>query len=131
MLCRQIIASVAVLLISLTSFSHTTQESTKGYELFSWKVGNHWHYSLLPVTNRAKSYEEITAPAVVRRDSAGLKAELEKLSRGETVVWRSTAPRGAGKSATGEVLNVKHPSRARIKNIKAICDKLGIKLQLS
>ena len=131
MLRRQIIASVAALLISSTSYSHTTQESMKGYELFSWKVGNHWHYSLLPVTTRAKTYEEITATAVVRRDSAGLKAELEKLSRGETVVWRSAAPRGAGKSATGEVLNVKHPSRARIKNVRAICNKLGIKLQLS
>ena len=128
---RQIIASVFVLLFSAISQSHASQESTRGYELFSWKVGNHWYYSLLPATSEVRSYEEITAPAVVRRDSAGVKTELEKLSRGETVVWKSTAPRGAAKSATGKMLNIKHPSRARIKNIKAICDKLGIKLQLS
>jgi hypothetical protein len=131
MLRQQIISCITALLISSTAYAHSTQESMKGYELFSWKVGNHWYYSLLPATNRVKSYEEITAPAVVRRDSAGLKAELEKLPRGETVRWMSTAPRGAGKSPTGQVLNVKHPSRARIKNVKAICDKLGIKLQLS
>jgi hypothetical protein len=131
MLSRRIIGLLAALLISSTSHSGTTQESIKGYELFSWKVGNHWYYSLLPATNRSKSYAEITAPAVVRRDAAGLKAELEKLSRGETVRWLSTAPSGAGKSPTGQMLNVKHPSRARIKNIKAICEKLGIKLQLS
>ena len=128
---RRIIACVLILLFFAIPHSHASQESTKGYELFSWKSGNHWYYSLLPATSGVRSYEEITAAAVVRRDSAGVKAELEKLSRGDTVVWRSSAPRGATKSATGKQLNVTLPSRARIKNIKSICDKLGIKLQLS
>jgi len=128
---KPFIAFLAALFISTTALAHSTQSSTNGYELYSWKIKNHWYYSLLPATNRSKSYAEITAPAVVRRDAAGLKAELEKLSRGETVRWLSTAPSGAGKSPTGQMLNVKHPSRARIKNIKAICDMLGIKLRLS
>lgn len=103
----------------------------KGYELYSWKIKGHWYYSLLPGTNRLKSYEEITAPGVVRRDAAGLKAELQKLPRGEEVFWMSDAPAGASKSATGQVLNVKHPSRTRIKGIKSMCEKLGIKLKLT
>ena len=121
---------IAVLVASATS-GQTKPDSMKGYELYSWKVNNHWYYSLLPGTNRLKSYEEITAPAVVKRDTAGLKAELRKLSRGEEVIWMSDAPKGAGRSAEGRVLNVKHPSRTRIKSIKAICEKLGIKLNLS
>jgi len=127
---KQIIACLAALLISLTAHAQSP-EAPKGYELYSWKIKNHWYYSLLPGTNRLKSYEEITAPVVVRRDAAGLKAALQKLPRGEVVFWKSDAPSGAGKSAAGQVLNVKHPSRTRIKNIKSICDRLGIKLRLS
>jgi hypothetical protein len=129
MLSKQTLAFFAALLISLTA--HAQTEQMKGYELYSWKIKNHWYYSLLPGTNRSKSYEEITADDVVCRDAAGLKAALQKLPRGEVVVWMSDAPAGAGKSASGQVLNVKHPSRTRIKNIKAICDKLGIRLTLS
>lgn len=103
----------------------------KGYELYSWKIKSHWYYSLLPGTNRLKSNEEITAPSVVRRDAAGLRSALQKLPRGEEVLWMSDAPAGADKSTAGQSLNVKHPSRNRIKGIKAICDKLGIKLRLT
>ncbi len=103
----------------------------KGYELYSWKIKGHWYYSLLPGTNRPKTYDEITATSVVRRGAAGLKAGLQKLPKGEEVFWMSDAPAGASKSTAGQSLNVKHPSRQRIKGIKAMCDKLGIKLRLT
>jgi hypothetical protein len=125
------IACIAALLVSVTAHAQTATPSEKGYELYSWKVKTHWYYSLLPGTNRLKSYNEITATEVVRRDSAGLKAELQKLPKGEVVLWMSDAPRGAAKSASGQELNIKHPSRTRIRHIKAICNKLGIKLRLS
>ena len=128
---KQTIALFAALLFSLNAHGETPQTPTQGYELYSWKIKGHWHYSLLPGTNRLKSYEEITAPGVVKRDADGLKAELRKLPRGERVFWMSDAPAGASKSAAGQILNVKHPSRTRIKGIKAMCDKLGIKLKLS
>jgi hypothetical protein len=128
---KQLIAPLAALLISLTAFSQTSPRSTKGYELYSWKIKGHWYYSLLPGTDRLKTYGEITAPSVVRRDAEGLRSELRKLPKGEEVFWMSDSPSGASKSTTGEVLNVKHPSRKRIKHIKAICDKLGIKLRLT
>ncbi len=128
---KQTITCLAALLISLTAHGETPQKQMKGYELYSRKIKGHWYYSLLPGTNRLKSYEEITAPGVVRRDAAGLKAELQKLPRGEEVFWMSDAPAGASKSAAGQLLNVKHPSRKRIQGIKAMCDKLGIILKLS
>jgi hypothetical protein len=131
MLRKQTIACFAVVLISLNAHGQTPQTSAKGYELYSWKIKGHWYYSLLPGTNRKKSYEEITAPGTVKRDAAGLKAALQKLPKGEEVFWMSDAPPGASKSATGQLLNVKHPSRKRIENIKAMCDKLGIKLTLT
>ena len=128
---KQTIACFTVLLISLTAYGQTAQTSMKGYELYSWKIKGHWYYSLLPGTNRLKTYEEITAPRIVKRDASGLKAELEKLPKGEEVFWMSGAPAGANKSPTGQLLNVKHPSRNRIKGIKAMCDKLGIRLTLT
>ena len=131
MIRNQRIACFAALLISLTAHGQTTQKSMKGHELYSWKVKGHWYYSLLPGTNRLKSYEEITAPSIVRRDAGGLRSALQKLPRGEEVFWMSDAPAGADKSATGQTINVKHPSRQRIKSIKAMCDKLGIKLRLT
>jgi len=128
---KPFIAFLAALFISTTALAHTTQSSTNGYELYSWKIKNHWYYSLLPGTKRSKSYEEITSTDVVRRDSTGLKEALQTIPRGEVVFWMSDAPGGARRSASGKALNVKHPSRTRIKNIKAICDRLGIKLKLS
>ncbi len=131
MLRKQVIAAFAVLLISLSAYAQASPTSIKGYELYSWKIKGHWYYSLLPGTNRLKSYDEITARSIVKRDATGLKSELQKLAKGEEVLWMSDAPAGANKSTTGQALNVKHPSRKRIKGIKAICDKLGIKLRLT
>ena len=128
---KRTIACIAALLVSMTAHGQTPQTSMKGYELYSWKIKGHWYYSLLPGTNRLKSYEEITAPSSVKRDAAGLKSELQKLPRGEEVFWMSDAPAGAAKSSAGQQLNVKHPSRPRIKSIKAMCDRLGIKLRLT
>ena len=125
------IVCLAGLLVSLTALGQTPHASMKGYELYSWKIKGHWYYSLLPGTNRLKTYDEITAPGVVRRDAEGLKSELQKLPRGEEVFWMSDAPAGARKSPTGQLLHVKHPSRKRIEGIKAICENLGVKLKLT
>ena len=131
MLRKQTMAGITALMISLTAYGQAPQASMKGYELYSWKIKGHWYYSLLPGTNRLRSYEEITAPRTVRRDAAGLQSELQKLQRGDEILWMSNAPVGASKSVAGQRIDVKHPSRKRIENIKAMCDKLGIRLSLS
>jgi trehalose-6-phosphate synthase len=120
-----------LLLIAAAAQSQTSMTGAKGYELYSWKIKSHWYYSLLPRSNSAKTYEEITASSLVRRDTSGLTSALSKLSRSEEVFWMGDAPAGAIKSATEHGLSLKHPSRKRIKRIKAICDKLGIKLNLA
>jgi hypothetical protein len=130
MIRAQTITCLAVLLLSLAAHGQASQTS-KGYELYSWKDKGHWYYSLLPRTNASKTYEALTAPQAVHRDTAGLKSALRELPKNEQVVWMSDAPITARKSASGKLLNVKHPSRARIKDIKAICARLGINLKLS
>ena len=128
---RSMLAVIVSLLIAAAAPGQTSQTSLKGYELYSWKIKGHWYYSLLPRGNRAKTYEEITASELVRRDTSGLTSALSKLPSGEDVFWMGDAPAGAIKSATEHGLSLKHPSRKRIKHVKAICDKLGIKLSLA
>lgn len=125
---RSMLAVIVSLLIAAAAPGQTSQT---GYELYSWKIKGHWYYSLLPRSSSSKTYEEITASASVRRDTSGLTSALSKLPGGEEVFWMGDAPAGAIKSATEHGLSLKHPSRKRIKHVKAICDKLGIKLTLA
>ena len=128
---RSMVAIATLLLIAAAAHGQSSVTGAKGYELYSWKIKGHWYYSLMPRSNRSKTFEEITAPALVRRDTRGLTAAVGGLPRGEEVFWMGDAPAGAIKSATEHGLSLKHPSRKRIKRIKAICHKLGIKLNLS
>ena len=127
---RRIISVATLLLIATAASAQTTVTGSKGYELHSWKINNHWYYSLLPRTDKTKTYEEITAKSQAHRDTSGLTSALKKLPRGEEVYWMGDAPIAA-KSVTAAGLSLKHPSRKRIKHIKSICDQLGIKLTLA
>ena len=126
---RKVIAAV-VLLVALAVAVQAAQ-AMKGYELYSWKVKGRWHYAVLVGTNRAKSYEEITSPGNERIGIAALKAELKKLPRDAELLWMSAAhPIVAKPRAKGSPI-LELPSRHRIKHIKAICERLGIRLTLS
>ena len=105
-------------------------QAMKGYELYSWKVKGRWHYALLEGTNRAKSYDEITATATERVGMAALEAELKKLARGEEVFWMSAAHGSVMKPTAKGSPILELPSRQRINRVKAYCEKLGIKLVL-
>jgi len=125
---RQIISIATMLVIATSALGRVPQAAMKGYELYSWKAGGRWHYSLVVGTNRVKSYEEITSGKNVRVGDTALKSELKKLAKGEQVFWMSDGPPGARKTA--ESPGMKLPSRKRIKEMMAYCDSLGIKLLL-
>ena len=72
-------------------------DSMKGYELYSWKDGQEWYFTLITGTNRVKPYEEIvsidsvvTGTGWVKRTGQGtenLESMLSQLPEGETVTW--------------------------------------------
>ena len=64
-------------------------ESMKGYELYSWKEGEQWKFSLLMGTNRDKTLEEIKSAHVVLPDVAALLSTLEKIPAGQYITWSS------------------------------------------
>jgi hypothetical protein len=130
MLRKKMIAGVILLLIACAAQAQDRQSSMKGYELYSWKVKGTWRYSLLVGTNRSKTYEEIMLNKNIRIGDMALKAELKKLPKGQEIFWMSDAPPNIEKPKSGRWIDLKMPSRKRIKSIKSYCDKLGIKLNL-
>jgi hypothetical protein len=128
---RSILAFVVFFLIASAAPGQSSVTGGKGYELYSWKIKGHWYYSLLPRGTRAKTFVEITGSELVRRGTSGLTSSLGRLPKGEEVFWMGDAPAGASRFADEQALSLKHPSRKRIKRIKAICEKLGIKMSLA
>jgi len=123
--------SGAVLTLLLcAAVSAQSAVSPGAYDLYSWKVKNHWYYSILPRGGQ-RTYEQITASPSIKRDASGLRSELRKFAKGTEIYWMSDAPDGARKSSNGPNLEIKHPSRKRIKHIKGICDQLGLRLRLT
>jgi len=86
-----------ILLGSLLSGCRTASQPTvtlypksmKGYELYSWKEGDQWKFSLLIGTNRDKTLEEIKSASVVLADVDALLSSLEKIPAGEYITWSS------------------------------------------
>lgn len=130
MLTKIYFSSLIALILAANALGQTSQPAASGYELYSWKIKNHWYYSLLPKTDRPKSFDEITSPRTVKRDAAGLTSALQKLTRGEEVAWMSDS-QTAIRPSENRGISIKHPSRNRIKHIKSICDRLGLRLKLT
>ena len=97
----------------------TLAGSMKGYELYSWQEGEHWYYSLLPGTNRIKSFDEISVEEVRLPDSEALMMELGRLPPGEWVYWTSQRVPGTGLPA-GEILA----------QVRDYCEQTGLLLEI-
>jgi hypothetical protein len=61
----------------------------KGYELYSWKDGNQWNFSLLVGTNREKTLDEIKAADTTLRGVDALTSALEQMPAGQYITWSS------------------------------------------
>lgn len=131
MLCKRPAAALLLILLVITASGQEPPGSMKGYELYSWKVNGRWHYSVLPGTNRAKNYDEITSRQAERVGVDALRAELKNIPKGGEVFWRSAAHPGVEKPRAKGAPVLELPSRKRIKRIKAYCEKIGIKLTLT
>lgn len=65
------------------SFAHLM----KGWELYSWPHENDWKYSILPGTNRVKSYNEVIANNTTVVGKEALKLLLDKFPKKEYISW--------------------------------------------
>ena len=112
--------------------------SMKEYELYSWKSGTTWHYTLITGTNRLKTFDEITAPENVEEGewvkitAAGvpeLKALLGRLPPGTQVFWH-TGRRLDVRSSRSEP-RLRRPPGRTVREVRSYCEELGLVLELS
>ena len=126
---KSIVRSSSVILIVLilgscqiferTESREEYPRSMKGYELYSWKEGESWKFSLLTGTNRIKLYEEIRDPTYVIDGIENLQKELVNLSPGESLFWIS-----------GRVPGVELPPTEVIETIRKYCSNANIELYI-
>lgn len=98
------------------SVTRFPSNSMKGYELYSWQVGDEWYFSLLPGTNRLKTYEEVTKDDIAIKGISDLKTALEQFPKYAHIAWANWLVGG---------LNL--PSEEIIKEIQEHCHRFGIK----
>ena len=111
--------------------------SFKGYELYSWKSGRTWYFTLITGTNRLKTLDEITAPDNVEGDwvkitAAGvseLKELLGRLPSGTQIFWHTA--RRLGSDALGLEPKLRRPPGRVVREVRAICKERGLDLQMS
>lgn len=70
----------------------TIQSSLKGWELYSWSGDNvdcfSWNYTIMPGTNRLKTFNEVTNDAFLKvSGEKRLKLLLSKFPANENILW--------------------------------------------
>jgi hypothetical protein len=131
MIYKSTLAVILILLSAFEAHGQSQRNTLKGYELYSWQRDGKWYYSLLPATNRSKTYQEIMSEQVARQGTKAIRAELSKLQRGETVIWKSEGSPGIEKPADRNHLRLSHPKGKKVRKIMKHCESLGLKLQLA
>jgi hypothetical protein len=121
-----------------SAYPQPLPHSMKGYELYSWKDGQKWFFTLTTGTDRVKSYEEIvstdsvlTGTGWVKRTVQGtenLESMLSQLPGGETVTWISDRWLERAGAPVGKI---QLPGPQVIKEIDGYCRRLAIQLQVA
>ena len=94
------------------------EKSMKGFELYSWQVGDQWVFALLVGTNREKTLAEIQATDVRLDGLDELQAVLTSIPAGEYVTWLSRD-------------SLAFPPEEIIQQVQEICAKQGLELGIA
>ena len=102
----------------------------KGWELYSWRVGDEWRFALLVGTNRIKTSEEITTVGLTGID--GIKRALSRVAPGEYVFWEGSVwRRKVRKTGHEEIAPFALPPDELLNEIKAYCEQHRLKLHIT
>ena len=119
------------------SLPESFPQSMKEYELYSWKSGRVWRFTLITGANRLKTVAEITSPESVIGDD-WVKITVEGITDLESVLGRLPSDtqvswRGAGHpsvdSATSKI-DLQIPPERLVKEIRAYCAAAGVQLEV-
>ena len=113
----------------------TLPRSFKGYELYSWRSGRTWYFTLITGTNRLKTLDEITSRQNIEEGDwtkitaagvADLESVLSRLPSGTQVFWDGAHPTEPG--TTQSQIRLRMPPRRLIREIQTHCAELGLQL---
>jgi hypothetical protein len=119
------------------SLPESLPPSMKEYELYSWKPGRAWRFTLITGTNRLKTLAEITSPESVIEDDwvkvtvegvPDLESVLERLPSDAHVSWRGASHPGVDSSTSEVALQI--PSERLVKEIQTCCAEAGVRLEI-
>lgn len=121
--------------LDLSTLPTQLPSSMKGYELYSWQVGEEWNFTLVTGTNRSKTFDEIIAPVntvspdgFIKLSVSGvenLKKLLALLPSGEQIVWGGMDLGGQVPAGT---VYLAFPSAEMLADMKTYCSGLGLTL---
>jgi len=117
--------------IDLLAFDTITLEpSMKGWELYSWPDRNNYSHSLLPGTNRLKTYDEVISNKYVVFGTDSLKMLLARLPENENIFWigRDWLERCWGVQPFEDLVL---PVPLIVKEIEEFCKERGLELSVS
>jgi hypothetical protein len=115
-------------LTDLDSLPH----SMKGYELYSWRADNQWHFTLVTGTNRNKTLDEIISEDDFISEAGwvnihmvgvdAVKTALGKLPQNESVFWLA----GTREQTAQLTVNVCLPPEATVQDIREYASGRGL-----
>jgi hypothetical protein len=107
----------------------TFPHSMKGWELYSWPMGNDWNYSILIGTNRLKSYEEVKTNKVIVTGEDSLKMVLDKFPANEMITW--IGPGWIERCWDDNANDLSLPPQEILNDIKEYCISHKLTLQIT
>ena len=120
------------------SLPQSLPRSMKEYELYSWKSGRAWRFTLITGTNRLKTLTEIASPEstlegdwvkITVEGVSDLESVLDRLPSGTQVFWQGARHPGVDSSTSKVHLRI--PPGRLVKEIRSHCAELGIQLEVS
>jgi len=114
----KLISLVASLLVIIRPLAAEAPAQPSKYEIYSWKNGNDWEYSLLPASkNTTKAAVEIKHEGGPLRGSSKVKEKLLTMKEGDSVSWQERANSG-----------MVYPPDLVIEDIKGYAQSVGVKV---
>lgn len=116
-----LLCSGALLFSGCQKQTETLNTSTKGYELYTWRLESGvWYYAFLPGTNRLKDHSELV---VVQKTSLDdLEQTIRSLAQGEYLFWNINKEQIQ--------LPLLIPDKAVVDRIKKVCSEKNINLSI-
>ena len=110
--------------------------SIKGYELYSWRAGDGWHFTLITGTNRNKKFDEIVSQEIVITENGwikipvhgvdGLQIVLDSVPESEHISWLD----GKLVEFSNDPNFIRFPPKAIIEQVLQYSRQQGLNLQI-